>query len=161
MSVLENVMVGFHARTTSGFIGCMARSQSVRQEEKRVREKAREMLALVNLLDHENRSSSSLSFGDQKRLELARALVSQPKVILLDEPVAGLNPSETDEIADLILRQKSAGLTILLIEHDMDLIMKISDKIVVLNYGEKIAEGSPEQIQNHDAVISAYLGDFH
>jgi branched-chain amino acid transport system ATP-binding protein len=159
MSVLENVMVGYHVGTSAEFISCMIHNRKVKAEEKEVRQRARKVLSLVNLSDRENHSSTSLAFGDQKRLELARALVSHPKLLLLDEPVAGLNMSETKEMASLILKQKDFGLTILLVEHDMNLVMRISDKIIVLNYGEKIAEGPPLKIRNNEKVIAAYLGE--
>lgn len=119
-----------------------------------------EMLDFVNLADRQDQPGSSLPCGDQKRLELARALVSRPKMILLDEPVSGLNASETEEMADLILKLKASGITILLVEHDMNLVMRVADMIVVLNYGEKFAEGRPTEIQNDNRVIAAYLGDY-
>ena len=158
MSVLENVMVGYHALTSSEFVSCMVHSFKASREEKEAREKAREVLNSLNLIGRENHLGSSLPFGDQKRLELARALVCHPRVILLDEPVAGLNISETDEMSDLILKQKESGITIVLVEHDMNLVMKISDMIVVLNYGQKIAEGPPEEIRDNKDVAAAYLG---
>lgn len=159
MSVLENVMVGYHARTSSEFISCMVHSFKASREEKEMREKAREVLNSLNLIGREDHLGSSLPFGDQKRLELARALVCHPKVILLDEPVAGLNISETEKMGDLILEQKESGITIVLVEHDMNLVMKISDMIVVLNYGEKIAEGPPREIRDSKDVAAAYLGN--
>ena len=160
MSALENVMVGFHSRTSSEFVACLARTLKVRCEEKETRERAMEMLDFVNLADRQDQPASSLSCGDQKRLELARALVSGPKMILLDEPVSGLNASETEEMADLILKLKASGITILLVEHDMNLVMRVADMIVVLNYGEKLAEGRPTEIQHDNRVIAAYLGDY-
>ena len=160
MTALENVMVGFHSRTSSEFVACLARTLKVRREEKEVREKAVEMLHFVNLAGRENQPGSSLPCGDQKRLELARALVSRPKMILLDEPVSGLNTSETEEMAGLMLKLKESGITIVLVEHDMNLVMRVSDMIVVLNYGEKLAQGRPAEIQNDDRVIAAYLGDY-
>ena len=160
MTALENVMVGFHSRTSSEFVACLARTLKVRREEKEVREKALEMLHFVNLAGREDQPGSSLPCGDQKRLELARALVSRPKMILLDEPVSGLNTSETEEMAGLMLKLKESGITIVLVEHDMNLVMRVSDMIVVLNYGEKLAQGRPAEIQNDDRVIAAYLGDY-
>ncbi len=160
MSVLENVMVGFHTRTSCGFIGCLARTLKLRREEKTVREKAFKMLDFVNLTGREGQAASSLSCGDQKRLELARALISRPKMILLDEPVSGLNGLETKQIAALICRLRESGLTVLLVEHDMNFVMQVADRVVVLNYGEKIAEGTPAEIQDNDKVVAAYLGDY-
>ena len=160
MSALENVMVGSHCRTSAGFIACLARTLKVRREEKEVRNRAMEMLGFVNLAGRQNQPGSSLPCGDQKRLELARALVGHPKLVLLDEPVSGLNNSETEEMGDLILKLKESGMTVLLVEHDMNFVMRVSDVIVVLNYGEKLAQGSPAEIQNNDMVIAAYLGDY-
>ena len=160
MSALENVMVGFHSCTSSEFVACLARTLKVRCEEKETRERAMEMLDFVNLADRQDQPGFSLACGDQKRLELARALVSRPKMILLDEPVSGLNASETEKMADLILKLKASGLTILLVEHDMNLVMRVADMIVVLNYGEKLAEGRPAEIQDDSRVIAAYLGDY-
>jgi ABC-type branched-subunit amino acid transport system ATPase component len=160
MTVIENVMVGFHSRTSSEFVACLARTLRVKREEKEVREKAAKMLHFVNLAGREDQPGSSLPCGDQKRLELARALVSRPRMVLLDEPVSGLNTSETEEMADLILKLKESGITVLLVEHDMNLVMQVSDMIVVLNHGEKLAQGRPAEIQNDDRVIAAYLGDY-
>lgn len=159
MTALENVMVGFHSCTSSGFVACLARSWKVRREEREVRQRAADMLKRVNLAGRENQPGSTLAYGDQKRLELARALMSRPKMILLDEPVSGLNASETADMAELIVKLKESGITILLVEHDMNFVMQVSDEIVVLNYGEKLAQGTPLDIQNDDRVIAAYLGD--
>jgi branched-chain amino acid transport system ATP-binding protein len=159
MTALENVMVGFHSCTSSGFVACLARSRKVRREEKEVRQRAAQMLKWVHLAGRENQPGAALSYGDQKRLELARALISRPKMILLDEPVSGLNLSETADMAKLILKIRESGVTILLVEHDMNFVMQISDRIIVLNYGQKLAQGTPRDIQNDDRVIAAYLGD--
>jgi branched-chain amino acid transport system ATP-binding protein len=158
MSVLENVMVGCHTRTSSGFMACLVRTLRLRQEERETREKAMERLHFVNLADREGHPASSLPCGDQKRLELARALVSRPQMVLLDEPASGLNSAETDEMASLILKAKASGTTVLLVEHDMNLVMHVADTIVVLNYGERIAEGTPREIQGNEGVVEAYLG---
>ena len=159
MSVAENVMVGCHSRTTSGFMACLVRTPKLRHEEKEVREKAMEALHFVSLTDRKDQPASSLPCGDQKRLELARAFVGRPKMILLDEPVSGLNSLETEDMAALILKLRASGTTVLLVEHDMNLVMQIADKIVVLNYGQRIAQGTPEEIQDNETVITAYLGD--
>ena len=159
MTVLENVMVGFHSCTSSGFAACLARSWKVRREEREVRQRAADMLKWVNLAGRENQPGSALAYGDQKRLELARALMSRPKMILLDEPVSGLNASETADMAELIVKLKESGITVVLVEHDMNFVMQVSDEIVVLNYGEKLAQGTPLDIQHDDRVIAAYLGD--
>jgi len=158
MTALENVMVGFHSCTSAGFVACLARSWKVRREEREVRQRAAEMLKWVNLAGREHQPGAALPYGDQKRLELARALISRPKMILLDEPVSGLNTSETAHMAELIVKLKESGITIVLVEHDMNFVMQISDKIIVLNYGEKLAQGKPFDIQNDDRVIAAYLG---
>lgn len=158
MTVLENVMVGMHARTRSEFCASMLHLPHVLREEGGIEQKAWETLAFFDLEDRAHWPASSLSFGQQKRLEMARSLVCDPKLVLLDEPVAGLNMSESLEMAGLINRLRSRGISILLVEHDMNLVMGISDKVVVLNYGRKIAEGSPHDVQRNEEVLSAYLG---
>jgi branched-chain amino acid transport system ATP-binding protein len=158
MTVLENVMVGLHTQTKSEFTSCLLHLPRVKKEERLVREEAFTLLRFFNLVDRADWLSDGLSYGDQKRLEIARALAGKPKMILLDEPAAGLNIKETEEMAELFLKIKEGGTTILLVEHDMNLVMGISDRIVVLNYGERIFEGTPRQVQMDSNVIQAYLG---
>jgi branched-chain amino acid transport system ATP-binding protein len=159
MTVLENVLVGFHPKTSSGFISCLLNLPKVKMEEKYILNKAYDVLDFVQLADKMNSLSSSLAFAEQKRLEIARALAGDPEVILLDEPAAGLNVKETDEIGDLIIKIREKGTTIILVEHNMRVVMEISDKISVLNYGEKIAEGVSSDIRKNEKVIKAYLGE--
>jgi branched-chain amino acid transport system ATP-binding protein len=160
MSALENVMVGCHARMHAGLFGSILRTPSVRREEVEVTDKAREMLEYVGLKqDLHEQTAANLSYGDQRRVEIARALASDPKLLLLDEPTAGMNPNESQrltEFMDQLRREKD--LTILLIEHDMKVVMGVSEHIWVLDHGEKIAEGEPEKIRTNDRVIEAYLG---
>lgn len=158
MTVLENVMVGFHPKTHSELIPCLLNLPKVKREEEYILNRAYEILEFVKLTDKANSSSSSLAFEEQKFLEIARALAGDPKVIILDEPAAGLNIKETDLMSQLIIRIKERGITIVLVEHNMRLVMGISDKISVLNYGKKIAEGIPGDIQKNEDVIRAYLG---
>jgi branched-chain amino acid transport system ATP-binding protein len=160
MSALENVMVGCHSRMFAGLFGSILRVPAVRREESEITEKAREMLTYVGLAtDLHEQTAANLSYGDQRRVEIARALASDPKLLLLDEPTAGMNPQESQrltEFMDQLRREKD--LTILLIEHDMKVVMGVSEHIWVLDHGEKIAEGEPEQIRTNDRVIEAYLG---
>ena len=160
MSALENVMVGAHARMEAGLFGSILRTPAVRREEVETAEKAAEMLEYVGLSkDLHEQTAANLSYGDQRRVEIARALASDPKLLLLDEPTAGMNPQESQrltEFMDQLRREKD--LTILLIEHDMKVVMGVSEHIWVLDHGEKIAEGEPEQIRTNDRVIEAYLG---
>jgi branched-chain amino acid transport system ATP-binding protein len=160
MTATENVMVGQHARMKAGLFGSILRPPAVRREEVEVREKAREMLAYVGLAKNQfERLSSNLSYGDQRRVEIARALASDPALLLLDEPTAGMNPQESARLTEFMeqLREERA-LTILLIEHDMKVVMGVSEHITVLDHGTKIAEGQPEDIRSNERVIEAYLG---
>ena len=158
MTVLENVMVGLHTQTRSEFCSCLLHLPKVGKEEKIVKEEGYELLRFFNLEKKADWLSSNLPYGEQKRLEIARALAGKPKMILLDEPVAGLNTQETEKISELILKIKGKGVTIILVEHDMNLVMGISDQIMVLNYGQKISEGTPGVIRTDPKVIQAYLG---
>ncbi len=158
MSALENVMVGCHLQSSSHFISAMFRFPSVCKEEKRVHQQALQALKFCNLEKLANETADSLPYGDLKRLEIARALASKPKLLMLDEPAAGLNDTETREMSDLLRRICDAGITVLLVEHNMELVMNSSDHILVLNFGSLLAEGTPDEIQKNPIVIQAYLG---
>ena len=160
MTVLENVLVGMHARTHASAVGAVFRPPSVRHEEVESREWAMEVLGIFGnrLIPRANHPASSLSYANRRRLEIARAIASRPKLLLLDEPTAGMNPAETLELADQIRSLRTIGITVLLIEHKMNVVNDISDKVTVLDYGEKIAEGTAQEVQQNDDVIRAYLG---
>lgn len=158
MTVLENVLVGRHVRMGCGFWGAIGRWPGVRREEREARERAQELLQWVGLDRVANHRSTDLPFGWQRFLEIARALATQPRLLLLDEPASGLNAVETQQLGELLQKIRAQGITLLLVEHDMDLTMTISDTIVVLHQGQKLAEGTPREIQADEAVINAYLG---
>ncbi|MCK5733930.1 MAG: ABC transporter ATP-binding protein [Candidatus Latescibacteria bacterium] len=159
MSVLENVMVGRHTRTVSGMLSAAFRLPKTRAEEKAIRDAAMERLVFVGLDAQAGELAANLAFGGQRTLEFARALATEPKLLLLDEPASGLNAHETIVLAELILKIREQGVTVLLVEHDMELVMDISDEVAVLNYGKKIADGKPEAVQNDERVVAAYLGE--
>ncbi len=159
MTVLENVMIGRHCRTRAKVLGAIFRNKNTIQEEKEIVAMAYAILEKIGLTDMINEFAKNLPYGAQRRLEIARALATEPTILLLDEPAAGMNPQETVELNRLILEIRDDGLSILLIEHDMKLVMSLSDQIFVMDYGKKIAEGTPEEVRNNPAVIKAYLGE--
>jgi branched-chain amino acid transport system ATP-binding protein len=158
MSVLDNVMVGCHLRTRTGLFSAALRLPRIKREEKLSRQWAQEALAICNLDKFIGQEAGSLPYGVLKRLEIARALAVQPRLLLMDEPAAGLNDTETLEMRKLIRRICDSGITVLLVEHNMGLVMQVSDRVLVLDYGSRLAEGTPVQIQNDRRVIEAYLG---
>jgi branched-chain amino acid transport system ATP-binding protein len=159
MTALENVMVGQHSQTKTGLIGAILRTPAAKREELMIRQEGLRLLHYVGLTeDVASRVSRTLSYGDQRRLEIARALALKPRLLALDEPAAGMNPTETSQLKALIRRLHADGMTIVLIEHDVSLMMRLCDRISVLDFGEKIADGTPEEIRSNERVIKAYLG---
>jgi branched-chain amino acid transport system ATP-binding protein len=159
MSVVENVMLGRHPRTRTGVLGSAFKLPSARGEEQEIINRSLELLEFVGLGQRVHEDSAGLPFGLQRYLEIARALATEPKLLLLDEPASGLDSGEAQSLCELIVKIRDIGVTVLLVEHNMDVAMEISDEIVVLNYGMKIAEGTPREIQDNAEVITAYLGD--
>jgi branched-chain amino acid transport system ATP-binding protein len=159
LSVLENVMLGHHLRQRGTLLETILRLPRGRREERATREAARALLGRLGMEHLADVAAGTLAYGDQRRVEIARSLALEPRILLLDEPAAGMNAAETERLADFLRELRGTGLTLLLIDHDMDLIMRLSDVVVVLNFGRKIAEGPPEAIRNDPEVIQAYLGD--
>jgi branched-chain amino acid transport system ATP-binding protein len=159
MTVMENLIVARQCRAKGGLAGATLRTSFVKQEEMADQKKLLGLLEFFNLHGSQNLRASALSYGEQRRLEIARALATDPKLLLLDEPTAGMNPRESERIIKLISQLRARAITILLIEHNMNVVMEISERIAVLDHGVKIAEGTPKEIQTNEAVIKAYLGD--
>jgi branched-chain amino acid transport system ATP-binding protein len=158
MTALENVMVGRHVRTHQGIIGAVLRHRAARDEEAAIQQRAIELLDFVGIAHLAGRTARHLSYGDQRRVEIARALATDPLLLALDEPAAGMNATEKESLRILLLTIREQGTTILLIEHDVKLVMGLCDRLTVLDYGKVIAEGTPAEVQKHPAVIAAYLG---
>ena len=158
MTALENVLVGADAHHRTGIVDALFRTPRHRREEREGEETAREVMRFLGLERRANELARNLSYGEQRRLEIARAMATRPRLLCLDEPAAGFNPAEKAQLMDLIRRIRDRGLTVLLIEHDMSLVMGVSDRVTVLEFGRKIAEGTPTEVRNDPAVVAAYLG---